>query len=292
MSDDRTTQVARVALFCLAMLLIVELSPLVTKALSWSAQLQELAATLFFFLTFGLMYFVLKVFLRWEGRYSITELGLTLDSNTVPLTAVGAFAGLLAAGFVVLLAANLGGQLRPPSEITADLVLSEAIITAPVAVFEELSYRGYMMSRMTRLWGLPGGLIVSSIVFSIVHFGWWSPLGLVPYHLVALFSLNLFVGGVVLGLGYHFSGHRLWAPVGFHFSWNMMAYILFPLYPSEPVRAPELFQIEWGITTMPGFALGLIVMLLLMMVVMKKEKGGESAPGRLGRTTARPQAGD
>jgi membrane protease YdiL (CAAX protease family) len=245
------------------MLLFVEISPVLTAAVS-GTDVYDAVGTLSFFATFALMYFAAAAFVRWEGGRSVTELGLAVDSRTNLLLAVGAIAGAIAAGFVVLMAVLFGGQLRPVSEITGDLVISEIIITTPVALFEELCYRGYLVSRMTKLWGLPAGICTSSLVFSLLHFNWWLPLGSVPYLLVAIFAFNMFLGGVVLGLTYYLSGNRLWAPIAFHLAWNMIAYILFPIYPQVPVVAPELFQIEWGVTTIPGFVLGFLVLLLFL----------------------------
>ncbi|RDE12383.1 MAG: hypothetical protein C4K47_08175 [Candidatus Thorarchaeota archaeon] len=270
MGEGRSIALVRVVLFSLVMLLAVELSPLVAAAL-YGSDMYDVANTLLFFGTFVLMYFAAVIFVRWEGGRSVTELGLTIGSRTNLMLTVGAVSGMVAAGFVVLIALLFGGQLRPASEITSDLLVGEVIITIPVAVFEELCYRGYLMSRMTDLWGLPTGIIISSLVFSLLHFNWWLPLGFVPYHLVAIFTFNMFLGGIVLGLSYHLSGNKLWAPIAFHFVWNIIAYILFPVYPSVPVVAPELFQIEWGLSTMPGFLLGLLVLLVFLRGRVEKK---------------------
>jgi hypothetical protein len=37
----------------------------------------------------------------------------------------------------------------------------------------------------------------------------------------------------------------------------MLAYIIFPVYPRVQVVLPEIFQIEWGLTTVVGFMIGL-----------------------------------
>jgi len=264
-------RLVRIVLFSLVMLIVVELSPLVTGPL-YGSDLYALVGTLLFFVTFGLMYFAAALFVRWEGGKSVKELGLTIDSKTMPSMIVGGVSGLVAAGFVVFVALIFGGQLRPVSDITSDLLANEIIVTVPVAVFEELCYRGYLLSRMAELWGLSGGLILSSLVFSLLHFNWWLPLGSVPYPLVAIFTFNLFLGGMVLGSSYYLSGNRLWAPIAFHFVWNMIAYVLFPVYPQDLVVAPELFQIEWGITTIPGFLLGLSVILLLLKRHPKRKR--------------------
>ncbi len=251
MSGASSIVFVRVVLFSLIMLLIVELSPILTAAV-YGSDIYDMVNTLLFFATFALMYFAAVIFVRWEGGRSVTELGLTVDSKTNSLLAVGAIAGIVAAGFVLLVALLFGGQLRSASEITGDLLAGEIIITTPVAVFEELCYRGYLMSRMTKLWGLPVGVCASSLVFSLLHFNWWLPLGSVPYLLVAIFAFNMFLGGVVLGLTYYLSGNRLWAPIAFHFVWNMIAYVLFPVYPHTSVAAPSYFRLSGAFRLYPG----------------------------------------
>ncbi|MHA1908495.1 MAG: CPBP family intramembrane glutamic endopeptidase, partial [Candidatus Thorarchaeota archaeon] len=183
---------------------------------------------------------------------------------------VGLLAGALASALVVIIAWAFGGDLRPSLEITGDLIASEIIITVPTAFFEELAYRGYLMPRMAKLWGRGKGIIISSLFFSLLHFAWWAPLGSVPIHLVILFTFNIMLGGIVLSLSYFMSGEKLWVPIGFHFSWNMIAYILFPTYPRVSVNLPEIFQIEWGITTILGFLFGLSV-LWIFLQQKKKE---------------------
>ena len=109
---------------------------------------------------------------------------------------------------------------------------------------------------MEGLFGKPVAILLSSVFFSFLHFSWWTYPG-VTVQLILIFSFNMFLGGVVLALSYYWSGRHLWVPIAFHFAWNMLAYILFPSFPNEPVLMPAVFQIEWGVTTIIGFLIGL-----------------------------------
>ncbi|RLI49574.1 MAG: hypothetical protein DRO73_05940 [Candidatus Thorarchaeota archaeon] len=262
MDADIESQLTRLLLFVLLILLYVEISALLPRLAP--IELRGAVATLAFFLVMGLMYATVSAFLRWEGRGSISNLGLKIDDTFAIHLFFGAIAGGAAAGLVVLIALFFGGQLRPASEITVDLLVSEAIITIPVALIEELCYRGYMLTRMVRLWGRATGILVSSIVFALFHFSWWTPLGTVPPLLIVMFTANIALGGAVLSIGYYLSGERLWVPIGFHFGWNVVAYVMFPVYPRTPVMLPEVFQIEWGVTTVAGFLFGLSLLHLLL----------------------------
>ncbi|MHA2068655.1 MAG: CPBP family intramembrane glutamic endopeptidase, partial [Candidatus Thorarchaeota archaeon] len=232
----------RVLLFALALLLIIllhEITSIVTASMDQATR--GLIGTLEFFGSFVLMYLSVVAFMHWERSGDVTNLGLQTDDRTLRHLIVGLVAGTAAAAIVYLIAMVFGGDLRPLSEITEDLIATEIIITVPVALFEELAYRGYLMTRMERVAGRTVAIFGSAIWFALLHFSWWVPLGSVPLYLIPIFTFNLFLGGVVLGYSYYWSGERLWVPIAFHFAWNMLAYILFPVYPLEPVNMVEIF---------------------------------------------------
>jgi membrane protease YdiL (CAAX protease family) len=264
MPEDNGIKVIRIVLFTAIMLIIVEMTPW-SLSLVAGTELYAILGTMLFFLTFFLMYISVVGFLRWEGHPSMANLGFDLgDRKLVPQTIIGLIAGFGAAILVFIIALVFGGAIRPANEITGDLLLGEVIITIPTALFEELSHRGYLLQRMDELWGRGKAILVSSLVFSLLHFSWWTPLGVVPLHLVLLFTFDIMLGGIVLSLGYYLSGRKLWVPIAFHFAWNMVAYILFPYYPVDYVWRPEIFQIEWGITTIVGFLFGLSILWLAL----------------------------
>ncbi|MFX1602952.1 MAG: lysostaphin resistance A-like protein, partial [Promethearchaeota archaeon] len=244
--------------FALVLLVVFSLSEL-TSALTVSMDqtTRALIGTGVFFGTYILMYVALVAFLRWEDGGDITGLGIQFEKRTTSHLIVGLVAGSFGALLVYFIAMYFGGSVRPAADIDADLIATEVMIAVPVALFEELSYRGYLMPRIESFSSRTVAILLTSIWFAVLHFGWWLPLGTVPWHLILIFNFNLFLGGVVLGVSYYLSGNRLWVPIAFHFAWNMIAFILFPVFPHDPVLMPEVFQIEWGITTVPGFILGL-----------------------------------
>ena len=254
----------RVIFFSALMLLVIEMNPIVS-GIFLGTELYELVVTGLFFLTFGLIYFIVLGFIRWEGGSSVSELGMDVDDRDLfPHLLIGSIAGAIAAVLVVVIAFVFEGTLRPVSQITPDLILSEIIISVPTALFEELAYRGYLTTRLVDIIGKGRGILISSFFFGCLHFGWWTPLGTVSPLLILLFTLNLTIGGIVLSYAYYWSGKKLWVPIGFHFMWNMIAYLLFPSFPRDPVIMPEIFQIEWGLSTIAGFLLGLSIIWMLI----------------------------
>lgn len=229
-----------------------------------------LSAPLVGILIFILMYATTWAFLRWEDGESITELGFDIDNRFGPHISIGAIAAALATALVVAIAFFFGGQLRPFNEINGDLIITVIINAALFSFFEELTHRGYILTRMENLGGRGAAIIFSSLFFSLLHYSWWEPAGF-NILLIVLFTFNMFLGGVVLSLSYYWSGRRLWIPVGFHFVWNVIAYIMFPSFPYDTVTQPEIFQIEWGITTIIGFLFGLFILWSFLASEKNKE---------------------
>ena len=227
-------------------------------------------ATTAFFLTFILFYVLTAYFVQLDGGKSISELGLDWEHNTMLQIVIGAVGGTLGAALVLAIAIGFGGNTRPLIQITGDLIAAEIIITAPTAFFEELVHRGYILSRIESLSNRTWAILVSSLFFAFTHFSWWSVAGFQP-DLIAIFTFNMFLGGVVLSLSYYISGRRLWIPIAFHFMWNMVAYVLFLDFPRTAVVMPQIFQIEWGLTTILGFLFGLSIVWGLWMSYGKKE---------------------
>lgn len=272
MDENKSSGILRVvgfALVLLGLILMQEISTTVIAAME--LEMRALISTAVFFGSFLIMYLAVFGFLKWEGRSDITELGIRVDDNTISHLIVGAIAGIASALVVYTVAAVYGGTLTPIESIDADLIINEIIITAPTAFFEELCYRGYLMTRMEQISNRGFAIIASSFWFGLLHFGWWVPLGEVPLHLILIFTFNMTLGGIILGLSYYMSGKKLWVAIAFHFVWNMFAYVMFPVYPRETVLQPEVFQIEWGLVTIPAFIFGLSLIWLLLDIFKKRE---------------------
>lgn len=80
-----------------------------------------------------------------------------------------------------------------------------------VAVVEETLFRGYVLKNLMLSFNKYLALVISSLLFSIMHAA--NP----SYDLFAF--LDLFLAGIFLGISYLFT-KNLWFPIALHFSWN------------------------------------------------------------------------
>jgi membrane protease YdiL (CAAX protease family) len=80
-----------------------------------------------------------------------------------------------------------------------------------VAISEELLMRGFILNNLTKSFNNFSALLISSMLFSLLHAG--NPN-------ITLFGLlQLFVAGILLGLPYLYT-KNLWFSIALHFSWN------------------------------------------------------------------------
>lgn len=99
---------------------------------------------------------------------------------------------------------------------TKELIISILLFTI-VAVVEETLMRGYILKNLMLSFNKYTALIVSSLLFSLMH-------GFNPN--VDLFSLfSLFSAGILLGLSYIYT-KNLWFPIALHLSWNLFQTLL------------------------------------------------------------------
>jgi len=253
-------------------------SLLTASAPSWLAILLE-----------GLAYLAGVVVLTWAfcrfvDRASLRDLGLQRQ-GWLPMLAAGWGLGAFLELFVVVALAIAGGLTIESSPTWRSLVFIASVVSWIITSFnEELAFRGYIMQRLDQAWGTPAAVVVSSIVFSLVHI-------LNPN--VDLFAIvNLFLAGVMLACGYLVT-RSLWLPIGLHIAWNLTEIHLLGL-PGSGISEPSLFRtIAYGPESVTGGAfgpeggllgfvaplLGIAIMLLGRRIALvrkeKKETGGK-----------------
>jgi len=177
--------------------------------------------------------------MRALGATSFQELGLAPLYGQSKRLVSGFWLGFLSLGVVAAVALGFGGRTLVQS-ITAHGVAGVvfgAIGTAVVVgVLEEILFRGAIFGGLRRVLYWPMALILSSLIYALVHFlqrgdsagpvAWYSGLAILPrmlggfanFHtsVPAFFTLTLV--GVVLGLAYQRTGN-LYFSMGLHGGW-------------------------------------------------------------------------
>jgi membrane protease YdiL (CAAX protease family) len=122
----------------------------------------------------------------------------------------GVWGGVLVAGCAVLV--MLSTQTRHPRGAGFPW-LELLTLYIPAAVHEELLFRGYAFQKIHR-WNRHVALSFVALVFAALHLN--------NAAVAWLGILNIFLGGILLGLAYE-RYERLWFPIGLHLAWNVMS---------------------------------------------------------------------
>lgn len=116
---------------------------------------------------------------------------------------------LIFASVVVMWLGNLV-SLNYQSMANAPILILMFIM---VAVTEEVICRGYLLNNLLEKMPSYSAILISSLLFSLMHLG--NP----HFGLIGFF--NIFLSGVLMAILY-LRSHNLGAPIGFHFSWNLV----------------------------------------------------------------------
>jgi membrane protease YdiL (CAAX protease family) len=220
--------------------------------------------------------------LRGLGVRDWRDLGLISPHGQGGRFLGGLALGLITLGPVAVLAIIVGG--RPvDSPLTAAILLSvtgKALTAAlPVALFEEMLFRGGLFLGLRRHLPWPWALVVSSVIYAVVHFlrhgelagaaHWNSGLLLLP-DLFGSFAqlalrlpdlVSLTMAGLLLGLACQRTGN-LYCSMGIHGAW-VFALKFFQKLTEDPAGPPSAL---WGTTQLiDGWAAGLLLGLVFVI---------------------------
>ena len=161
-----------------------------------------------------------QVFRRFLDGRTLRSLGLGRTAGWARDVFAGLLLGTVLMGLIFvaewavgwLTVEGFSWQAYSPALLLGRL-LAYLLISLGVALYEELAFRGYILQNFRADWGVFAAVVVSSVLFGILH-------GLNPnVTLLALF--NIFLAGVVLAVCYLVT-RSLWLPMAFHFSWNFV----------------------------------------------------------------------
>ena len=212
----------------------------------------------------------ISVFLarKFLDRRSIVSLGLKTDLRALwdLLVGIGIAAAMMA--FIYALEWAFGwlsfeGFAWQNQSMDAVLIgtLEMLLIFVLVGWEEELLSRGYHLQNLASGINLPWGVILSSLIFALMHLG--NP------NVSVMAVLGLIAAGFFLAFGY-LRTRQLWLPIGLHIGWNFFEGTVFGFQVSgldiyrlieQTVQGPQIFTggefgPEAGLILIPGLALG------------------------------------
>jgi membrane protease YdiL (CAAX protease family) len=164
-------------------------------------------------IAFGLSAF----FVRWDG-VTLADVGATPDRRSPRRLLVGFLIGSCIVGSWALICATSGyvqWSFQPAVGGSSALVALAAYLA--LACREELSFHGYPLRQLQRIWGVWSGQVVVSTVFALEH-----RLGGSPW-LQVIFGA--FVGSLLFGMA-SIATRGLAVPIGVHAAWNFGTWLL------------------------------------------------------------------
>jgi membrane protease YdiL (CAAX protease family) len=141
-------------------------------------------------------------------KEKIEELGIELKVRSIVLFVCGIIWAYFCCAQIMIIGAltsNSGLQLVNP--FSRDVLVSLAYFLFIIGLSEELFFRGYLISNFGRDTNLAVGLIISAILFSLIHFNseaTWSGILLMGFVFTLLFGLTfIMTKNIFLAIGFH-----------------------------------------------------------------------------------------
>lgn len=164
----------------------------------------------FMLLQFICAMFALFIFRKFVDKKSFKSLGFELTNYKADLLKGLVWgAALISIGFLALYFSGFISVVE--TDFGAIQWLSYIAFFVIVAFNEEILVRGYvltnLMASMNKYWAL----IVSALLFSVMHLGNDST--------SLISTANIFIAGLMLGV-YTIHKRNLWFPIAMHFTWN------------------------------------------------------------------------
>ena len=154
--------------------------------------------------------FTVWLFQKFVNRASFTSIGLEFSGykdDFVSGLLLGI--GLIVLGFGTLYIFNFLSVASIQFSLIDQLFYLS--LFAVVSLNEEIAIRGYILQNLSSSFNKYIALVLSSLVFMIMHIG--NP------NMSAVPLFNLFLAGLLLGV-YYIHKNNLWFPIGAHITWN------------------------------------------------------------------------
>lgn len=276
----------KAVLFLILFLLILFIGLFITSNVFEILQLQDSQIKdLISELTLLLAVVTAIVVSKWVlGSIGLWECGFKVNKNSGRELLTGLMVGTLIMFTLFLIVLTCGWMeikgfawnKRDWGSILKDFSLAVSYMAA-VAVTEELFFRGYFLQMFEKFLNLNAAVIVSSIIFALVHL--LNP-GIAGIDLIFV-VISHTLAAILIAMSF-ITSRNLWAPVGIHFAWNLMEYYLLGL---TGINANEAVFLVTKITGpklwvgIPGTAFGpessitgIIVLISFIVVFLRINK--------------------
>ena len=154
--------------------------------------------------------FTVWLFQRYINREPFSSIGIEFNGHEDDFIfglLIGL--GLIVTGFGILIIFNFISIASLQFSFIDQLFY--LCLFAVVSLNEEIAMRGYILQNLSSSFNKYIALVMSSLVFMIMHIG--NP------NMSAIPLFNLFLAGLFLGI-YCIHRKNLWFPIGAHFTWN------------------------------------------------------------------------
>ena len=153
---------------------------------------------------------LLWILMRFVDKEPFIKLGFSLKGKINDII-LGMTLGLLlmAVGYTILI--SLGEIKFIGFNYDLKNIILLFLLFIAVSIAEETYVRGYVLKNLLKSFNPIISLIISSAIFSLLHF--FNP----NVNYIAL--TELFIAGILLGISYVYT-KNLWFPIALHLSWN------------------------------------------------------------------------
>jgi membrane protease YdiL (CAAX protease family) len=159
---------------------------------------------------------------RWIDKKSFVSLGLQWSSQGAADLLFGFFLSGIMAGAVFVVMAALGyiGNIQMATSFwqAAGLLTGSLLIMTLVGFWEELVFRGYILQNMAEGMGLRTAVLVSCLLYGLIHSA-YPTAGLLSTAFIVLFGYLRIYGLLRTG--------QLWLSIGMHAGWNFFQATVF-----------------------------------------------------------------
>lgn len=154
---------------------------------------------------------ILILFLKIIDRESFKEIGFNFTNRFTDIL-IGIIFGFFMMGLGTLFLMSIDAVTYKGVNLNMYQLCHMFFLFCIVALKEELFYRGYILRNMMYSFNKYLALVISASVFSLLHG--------INADLTLLAFINIFLGGIMLGLAYMYN-KNLSLPIALHFSWNL-----------------------------------------------------------------------